>query len=184
MDKKFKISKKGKYIQVEYIGYTPPNEVIRNHTHGYLWMLNVSDARKFIKLVLDLEVEINKQYGENNRHNPNKIIRFYLNVIDGVSSGCDIRSKLTLPEFATLIMNGFNNAYDRANSESIDILKGIIDTPVSRYSHSVDRYEHLQLLYELDVEPLEAYLKKDELITMSETLDKIMALVTKVKDGI
>ena len=180
MDNKFKASKKGKYIQIEYIDYVPPNSTIKNHTDSYMWFLNGDDARRFMKLIVDLEDEIVKQYIENQVHNYKKIIRFYLNVIDSVASGLDVRSKLSLEEFATLIMGGFNRTYVNAKNECQEIIdKGKVEK-FSKYSRLVDRYEHLTKLYELDeldVEPISDYIKPDELVVMSNLLDDMLNII-------
>ena len=118
MNKNFKASKKGKYIQIEYLGYEPANHYIDLHTHGHMWHSKASESRDFMKKILELEVEFQKELDRRElSHNPKKIIRFYLNVIDGISSGFDVRSSMSNEEIAKAFVNGFDTVYNEGKSK-------------------------------------------------------------------
>jgi len=180
--KNFKASKQGKYIQIDYLGYKPANSMINNRTHGHMWFLNGTDARKFMTKVLELEVEFgNELIKLGLSHNPNKIIRFYLNVIDSISSGLDIRSDMSNQEIAKSFVSGFNNSYNEKLRYCQSIIESAKKVPISMYTTTYDNFNEENDMYEFGLkDTLDTYLKPDPLVKMGGLLDEMLEVVKKI----
>ena len=104
----------GKYIKVTYI----PDIENLSFNHKYKseqLCLSDADADNLISKTKELETSIASEIVK--RSLPFKsqlIILTYLNIIDSICSGLDVRSKMTNEELTDLFVNGYQKRYDEA----------------------------------------------------------------------
>ena len=121
METSFKVSKKGKYIQVDYIS----NElVVPLRYNKNVWSLNKEHAKTFIQRVREIEAHIKEiLVNDNLLYDYRLIIYLHLNAIDNISSGLDIRSKMSSVELAERFVSGYDNKYKEAYTFCKDTLE-------------------------------------------------------------
>ena len=114
METSFKKSQADKYVNVEYITNIPnlPYQ-LKDRTNQ--WCITDEDADKFISTVRKLEGLMSHELSEQKlNHNVSLIILTYINAIENISSGMDVRSKLPLDVLAKRFVESYVTKYDEA----------------------------------------------------------------------
>lgn len=184
METSFKVSKKGKYIQVDYIS----NElVVPSHYDKYVWSLNKEHAKTFIQRIREVENHI-KEILVNDKlsYDYRLIMYLHLNAIDNISSGLDIRSKMSSVELAERFVSGYDHKYKEAYTFCKDTLE-YKEMRGELYSYMTDwrRHDkHNDFVREFKL-PFKKLTMEDfkvnELDNMSEALDVLNKLIDERK---
>ena len=156
MESFLKVSKKGKYIQIDYktnLDYVPMDYC------DYVWCSNVEDARLFIDFFYKIKEKI-KEVLEDKKYKIDYrlIILQRLKSIESISSGFDIRSKKTIDELA----EDFVFSYNKKLEESIIFCKETIEyfnekgkfESYFKNTKKYDKYNELNKNFYLNLKPL------------------------------
>lgn len=184
METSFKISKKSKYFQIDYVSgldYVP-------FTNGkYIWATRKEQAREFIKRVKEIETFLIKLISDNHvPYDYRLIIHRYLEAIDSISTGLDIRSNMTSEQLAENFYFWYDKKYKEAYNTCKDIhskyeVSGRFNTYLSNW-REYDSYNQMVKEYLLPFELLnESKFKISELAQMGKLLDKMLKTVKKNK---
>lgn len=183
MSKMFKISKAGKYIESEYLNYTPPNQVIDIHNWSTMLHQDRLGFEKYRDKICILEKLVQEELDLRElSHQATKIIRFHLKFIESVSDGFDIRSSWSNEKLASALVNSFDQKYNEAKARCEEHLKDLKDNPRKEYSRwrEDDKYARDNDMYELGFEPLEPYYSGDPLADALKATEELLA---KIKEG-
>jgi hypothetical protein len=191
METTFKISRKlVKYIQIEYVSNLPKKPWF---CEDHIWFSTAKEGRKFVDMVRKLEVGIKKEIKENNYgFDFRLVIHKYLKVIDSISSGLDVRSKLSIDVLSEGFTSGYNNQRNEAIKycdETFIHIKENYET--IRYEHNWKDFDKVNVLIDeflLDYEKISDKSFKtntlDELNKMSgEILELLIKKRKEFKDG-
>jgi len=189
METSFKVSKKTKYIQIDYVtglDYVP------SHYHKYVWCLSVPKARAFIKRVQEIERQIKEILVKDSLPYDYRLIMYlHLNAIENISCGLDIRSDMSSHELADRFVYGYDHRYKEAHTFCKDTLDHVESTgKFDSYMKDWRRHDkHNQLVreYNLPFKKLELEdFHVDHLKNMGEALDMLNKLIDerkKIRDG-
>jgi len=183
METTFKISRHKEYINIEYIaGIKIPFTMFTN-----VFVSSAKEGRNLVSYVRNLEDEIKKNlelmgYDLDYR----LIIAKYIQVIDSIACGLDIRSKMKVQEVAERFVRGFKEKYDEAVKEAEETLayfNEVKDTKTyimdwKRY----DKYNELVNNFMLKMPKISSDdFKNDELTNMLESTKDILTLIKELK---
>lgn len=179
-----KVSKKGKYVQIDYISglsYTPINY------WGYIWALNVNHAREFIKLFRDIESNIKEIIQRDNLPFDYRLIMLmFIKQIDSISDGLSIWSNKTSEDLSIAFVHNYADKYEKANEFCKETLE-YVESEGKRSSYMknwkrYDKYNELVREFFLPYKPLELKdFDVDEIKSMSKTIDYLNDLIDEVK---
>lgn len=181
----FKVSKKGKYFQIDYISNLPYLPI---NYWGYIWSLNKSQARKFIEIVRDVEKfsqEIIKR--DSLKIDYRLLVLMHLKAIDSISTGIDIRSGKSNLELAEDFVWSYNKKYNEAQLECLETREYFEkDGKSSSYMKNwrkYDKYNELIREFYFDLAPIGMNdFEDDELKNMEVSLDKMLELIKSIKE--
>jgi hypothetical protein len=191
METSFKVSKKTKYFQIDYVtglDYVP------SHYHKYVWCLSAIEARLFIRRVREIEKYVKEIIGMTKNNFPydyRLIMYLHLNAIENISCGLDIRSKMSNLELADRFVYGYDHRYKEAYTFCKDTLDhvestGKFDSYMKDWRRH-DKHNELVREYNLPLKRLELEdFHVDELKNMGEALEMLNKLIDerkKLKDG-
>lgn len=179
MENQFTVNKRGKYYNVEYIGYKSHSTIFDVWHWNNTYLSSKEEILNFINAVAEFEILLTKKLKALNlNHNPKKIIRMSIKNLDNILIGIDVRAKLSMEEKVDLFINGFQKRYNEAD----EFCKTIYET-VNEYnpikSNNWKIYEDYDLkrdIYELDYPDLEPLFGIDP---FDELLDSITNLTLK-----
>ena len=185
METSFKISKKGKYIQIDYISNL---ELKSFKSFDYIWSISIKDAKEFLRLAREIETKIKTELVSKNLNYDYRLIMVrYLKVIDGISTGFDIRSKMTTDELA----ENFVWWYDKKYTEEYNYCKEVMDyyeaegknnsymSNWRKYDEFNDKIKEFNLPFKSLTRDS---FKEDELRNMSDALDMLHKLIDERKN--
>ena len=180
METSFKVSKKTKYIQIDYVtglDYVP------SHYHKYVWCFSVPKARAFIKRVQEIQENIIKLLATQGLPYDYRLIMYlHLNAIENISCGLDIRSDMSSHELADRFVYGYDHRYKEAHTFCKDTLDhvestGKFDSYMKDWRRH-DKHNDLVREYNLPLKRLELEdFRVDELKNMSEALEAMHKLI-------
>jgi hypothetical protein len=175
--KNFKVRKRGKYFEIEYLKYNPSNTTIKVYTSRTILHSTKQDAKKFMTYILTIEPimeKIMRQIGVS--FDARKLISMRLDFIDNCVLGIEARSGFGIHKHAELIVDFYKKKYDEALTNGQEILKSIKDNPVEYMSNwkVFDDYKFKNELYELGLEPLEAYYAESSLDKAIKSADEAL----------
>ena len=180
---------KGEYI---YLTYNPKIEGLSSSLDYNATQLftKEEDINKFVDTVLKLELLIDRELVKNKySYNRRLIILTYMNAIESISSGLDVRSKLSLSEIAERFVSGYNDKYKEALafcSETLEHVQKVNDDETytkdwKRYDKHNDLVKEYKLNHKLikdeDFKINLAYLAK----VTSEALDFFNKMIDESK---
>jgi hypothetical protein len=181
METSFKVSRKlGKYIQIDYVtglSYLP------NQYHKYVWCLNKTNARAFIKLMVEIEAHVKELLAKDNMTYDFRLIMcLYLQAIENIATGLDIRSDMGSLELANRFVFGYDVKYKEAHKFCQDTLGYVEATgKYGSYMREWKRYDkHNELVKEFNL-PLKQLVLEDfrvnELKNIEHSLDEILKIL-------
>ena len=189
METSFKVSKKTKYIQIDYVtglDYVP------SHYHKYVWCLSKKDARAFIQRVIEIETHIKQILLKDSLPYDYRLIMYlHLNAIENISCGLDVRSNMSSHELADRFVYGYDHRYKEAYTFCKDTLDhvettGKFDSYMKDWRRH-DKHNELVREYNLPFKKLELEdFHVDHLKNMGEALDMLNKLIDerkKLRDG-
>lgn len=140
METSFKVSKKGKYFEIDYVTgltYTP------NNYRTNEWSLSKQDAKSFIQYMIDIEKHVTNSLKERElSYDFRLVILMHLQTIGSISSGLDVRSNKTTSELADIFVDNYDRKYNDAFSVCSDTLKFVeVHGKFSSYYHHYTRYD-------------------------------------------
>lgn len=184
METKFKVSKKGKYVQVKYISGLPYTPI---SYWDYIWSINVSFARKFIKSFCEIQKSVKEIIeNENLELDYRLVMLMFIKNIDSVSDGLSVHSSYTNKELA----DNFVKQYLKKHNEAVDFCNETMEfyeTKGKRYGYMkqwerYDRYNELIRQFYLPFKPLELDdFNRCELTRLSKMLDEMNDLLGKIR---
>lgn len=169
--KKFKVTKVGKYFDIAYLGYISDVSEFKFPCFNNIWLGNAENARNYINYINNLEIIIDKIDKE---HDTKKIIRFYLNIIDSILSGIDVRSSLSIEEVAELLVTYFTKRYQDTLKKCDNIRQGVIDGEIKRYDRKIEDYNDKNELFGFGLESLDGYFNTPTLSEITEGASKLL----------
>lgn len=181
----FKASKKGKYFQIDYVSGL---DHVPSHYNKYVWALSKKHAREFIKRVAEIETSIKEILVRDGLpYDYRLIVYLYLNAIDNISSGLDIRSNMSSSELADRFVYGYDHKYKEAYTFCKDTLDhvettGKFDSYMKDWRRH-DKHNDLVREFNLPLKRLEIEdFHVDHLKNMSEALDMLHKLIDERKE--
>lgn len=184
METSFKVSKKTKYIQIDYVtglDYVP------SHYNKYVWSLNKKHARAFIQRVIEIETHIKQILVKDGLPYDYRLIMYlHLNAIDNISSGLDIRSNMTSSELADRFVYGYDHKYKEAHKFCKDTLDhvettGKFDSYMKDWRRH-DKHNNLVREFNLPLKRLELEdFHVDHVKNIGEALDMLHKLIDEQK---
>lgn len=184
METSFKVSKKTKYIQIDYVtglDYVP------SHYHNYVWCLSKKDARAFIERVIEIETHIKQILVKDGLPYDYRLIMYlHLNAIENISCGLDIRSDMSSADLADRFVYGYDHRYKEAYTFCKDTLDhvettGKFDSYMKDWRRH-DKHNDLVREYNLPLKRLELEdFHVDHLKNMGEALDMLNKLIDERK---
>ena len=184
METSFKVSKKTKYIQIDYVtglDYVP------SHYHKYVWCLNKKDARAFIERVIEIETNIKQILVKDGLPYDYRLIMcLHLNAIENISCGLDIRSDMSSADLADRFVYGYDHRYKEAYTFCKDTLDHVETTgKFDGYMKDWRRHDkHNDLVREFNLSLKRLELEDfhvDHLKNMGEALDVMHKLIDERK---
>jgi hypothetical protein len=176
----FKVSKKTKYIQIDYVTEL---DYVPSHYHKYVWCLSVPKARTFVKRVQEIEANIIKLLATQELSYDYRLIMYlHLNAIENISCGFDIRSDMSSLELAERFVGGYDHKYKEAYTFCKDTLDhvettGKFDSYMKDWRRH-DKHNDLVREFNLPFKKLELEdFRVDELKNMSEALEAMHKLI-------
>lgn len=113
METSFKVSRKlNKYIQLDYVTGL---EYVPIGYHKYAWCLDKKSARAFIQCFREIETHVKEIIDDKKLGFDYRLIMYkFLNTIDGISTGLDVRSSLSSLELADRFVSSYEKAFKEA----------------------------------------------------------------------
>lgn len=179
MEKNFTVNKRGKYYNVEYIGYKAPNATIDIRFWNNFYCSTKEEVKSTIKYICDLEEILTNEISEKQlNYNPKKLIRMYLKIIESVASGFDIRSKWSIEKYAKSIIESHGRKYDEAVALYEETLSDLKENPVhyGKKWRLFDKCNDNKNIYEFEVESFENYYTS----TFSKDLDSVLTQMNEL----
>ena len=180
-----KASKKGKYFQIDYVSGL---DHVPSHYHKYVWCLNKKHAREFIKRVTEIEISIKEVLVRDGLPYDYRLIMcLYLNAIENISCGLDVRSQMDSAELADRFVHGYDRKYKEAYTFCKDTLDhvestGKFDSYMKDWRRH-DKHNDLVREFNLPLKRLEIEdFHVDHLKNMSEALDMLHKLIDEQKE--
>lgn len=183
METSFKVSRKlGKYIQVDYVTGL---EYIPSRYHKYVWCLDKKHARTFIQRVNEIETHV-KEYLANQKmsYDFRLIMCLFLNTIDNIATGLDIRSKMSSLELAERFVFTYDVKYKEAYKFCEDTLNHVeTEGKYESYMKDWRRYDQHNDLQKEFLLPLKKLSLEDfrvnELKNIESSLDEMLKIIKK-----
>lgn len=180
----FTVNKRGQYYNLMYIGFEDPNYVFKIHQRNNVWFNTKTEVLGFISYVTKLEEFLNGLMLTS--HNPKKIIRFYLKLVEAVASGLDVRSSWTIEDLGEILLKSFNTKYNEALTFCQDTLKWIEENDCNMLTdwRRFEKYNMNVNIFELDLPILtEEYehFGEDSLDKVIKLTNDMLALLDKTK---
>jgi hypothetical protein len=141
MDTSFKFSiKLSKYIQVDYItglDYIPMGY------HKYAWFLDKKRARNFIQRFKEIETHVKEIIDDKKLSFDYRLIMCkFLQAIDSISDGFDVRSDISSIELADRFVSSYENSYKEAFTFCKDTLEHVeVEGKFDSYMKDWRRYD-------------------------------------------
>lgn len=184
METSFKASKKSNYFQIDYISGLTDMAV---QYHMYVWCLSKAHSRDFIQRVKEIETHVKEKLTNDGlSYDFRLIMHLYLNVIENISCGLDIRSTMTSHELAERFVSGYHRKYLEAQTFCKDTLE-YVESVGKKDSYMKDwrRYDkHNDLVREfrLPMKKLElSDFHVDHLDNMAKSLDMLNNFINERK---
>ena len=176
MAKQFTVNKRGEYYNVEYIGYNPNSVKFDIWYSNNVYFSSKDEVKLFINVVSEFEKGLVSRLKERNiNYNPKKIIRMYMNNLDNILIGNDIRAKLSMTEKVDMYIDWYDAKYNEANKFCNIIYQTVVEfNPIeSKNWRTYEEYDHKRDIFELDYPDLEGHFGKDPFNELIESLDDI-----------
>ena len=178
----FTVNKHGKYYNCIYIKHTAANAVVDLHNWANMYQSTRDAAEIYMQYVMDIEKLMVKYLRKRKlQHDPTKICRFYLKLLDGISCGLDVRSSWSKAEVVERLVEAFNTKYIQAQGVCEYILnkvRGNRDKP--DYMNNWREYEYytrMNDMYELGMDKIEKYT-----VTIDDKMNEINTGLSNVLD--
>lgn len=186
METSFKVSKKTKYFQIDYVTGL---DNVPSHYHKYVWCLSKKDARAFIQRVIEIETNIKQILVKDGLPYDYRLIMcLHLNAIENISCGLDIRSKMSNLELADRFVYGYDHRYKEAYTFCKDTLDHVETTgKFDSYMKDWKRHDkHNELVREFNLPLKRLELEDfhvDHVKNMGEALDMLHKLIDEQKNS-
>ncbi len=186
METSFKVSRKlGKYIQIDYVtglSYLPIQY------HKYVWCLNKTHARAFIKRMVEIEAHVKELLAKDNMTYDFRLIMcLYLSTIENIASSLDIRSDMDSLELAKRFVFGYDEKYKEAHKFCQDTLEHV--EAIGKYDSYMkdwrrhDKHNELVKEFNLPFKQLELEdFRVDNMKNLEEALDAFHKLIDERND--
>ena len=180
----FKVSKKTKYIQIDYVTGL---EYVPSSYHKNVWCLSKNDARAFIQRAIEIETHIKQILVKDSlSYDYRLIMALHLNAIENISCGLDIRSKMSSAELADRFVSGYDHKYKEAHKFCKDTLDHVESTgKFDSYMKDWRRHDqHNDLVREFNLPFKRLELEDfgvDEIKNMDDALDAMRKLIYEQK---
>lgn len=187
MNTSFTKSQTGKYVDVTYNTHIP-NLFMNLRYNAHQSCLSDEDADKFIAKVQEMEKTIAEEMAKQNfSYKVELIILTYMPLIESVSSGFDVRSKLSTQELAKLIVNGYNKKYVEALSFCTDTIKMFDETGKAEgYPKNYkiyDRHNELVEEFQFDLRKIKDSDFDVNLETLNQAASKMLDELIKLNES-
>ena len=185
MENQFTVNKRGKYYNVEYIGYKAHSVKFDVWHWNNTYLSSKEEVLKFINAVAEFEILLSKKLKALNlNHNPKKIIRMSMKNLDNILIGIDIRAKLSLEEKVDMYINGHNKRYNEANEFCNNVYETVKEyNPVkSNNWRTYEDYDTKRDIYELDYPDLEPYFGVDLFDELLESVTNMNIKLQLLRD--
>lgn len=187
-EQNFKVSKCGKYFRTKILRFKPGNISIDVNMSTSQLHTNRTEAEKYMKLILDMEVAVKKELeSQGLNYDPMKLIVHSIQIICSWSEGFDIRHTLSIEDQAKLVVLWYDNAYKKAKERCVETLSGLKEKPVPYIGNyrAHDKYNHDNKIFELEMEELDQYYKEDPLdVMLAKSKEMLDMLIKKNNDEI
>lgn len=180
MTSKFTQKEEGKYIDVTYNhGLELKCHKLKFNASQYC--INETHASDFIKRAENIEAEINKILTDKkSSYNVNLIMLTFMQAIESISSGIDVRSKISDAELALRFYDGYNVKHKEASlfCEKIREMyeSGEKNEGYSKHWRDYNQYNELIDEYHLDFKKLGLDDFKISFTSMSAKADDILQM--------
>ena len=185
METSFKVSRKlSKYIQIDYVTGLDYTSI---QYHKYVWCLNKQIARTFIQRVKEIESHVKEILAKDRlSYDYRLIMSLFLEVIDNIATGLDIRSKMTSLELAERFVFSYDVKYKDAHKFCEDTLAHVeTKGKLSSYMQDWRRYDrHNELVKEFKLpfkELCRDDFRNDEFKNMEQSLEVMHKLIDENK---
>ena len=182
-EKNFRVSKCKKYFQTHILKFKPGNVAVSVHMSTMQLHQDRQATEKYMKFILDMEQSVIKELDKRNlAHDPMKVIVYSINLISSWVDNFDIRHDLPIEQQAILVVNWFDNAFNKAKEVCEKILAELKEKPVSYVENwrAHDAYNQNNELFELGMEKLDVYYGNDPLDNIMEKSNKMLELLIKL----
>ena len=179
----FKLTKKDRYIDVEYIEYKPANITIDVNLKSGVYVNDMEEANRLMENTLVLKGYITVRMEKlGHKHSPERVIAESIKMIDSWNSGIMLISKFTLEEMGDYIIQSYHKQYDDAFIESVKLLNSTIAKPINYLENYqiCDRYNYNNKYWELGLRELEQ--GPGHLDKISDLLDELGDLTSQLKE--
>lgn len=147
-----------KYVVVTYVHNN--NKISSNlKLNAEQWCFSDADADKYIKTATQLEkLIVEELYKRKLNYNSTLIMLRYMQTIENISSGFDIRSNTPLNDLAERFVNSYDEKYNESVkfcAETLEMVRNATDEDT--YTKNWKRYDkHNELIseYMLDMKPV------------------------------
>lgn len=182
MDTSFKVSRKlGKYIQLDYItglDYVPIGY------HKYAWCVDKKSARAFIECFRGIETHVKEIIDDKKLGFDYRLVMYkFLNAIDGISTGFDIRSDLSSFELAERFVSSYEHSFKEAFVFCKDTLEHVnAEGKFDSYMKDWRRHDkHNELVREYNL-PFKSLNTEDFQVDYLKNLEKAVEAMHKLLD--
>lgn len=176
----FKVTKSGKYYNIQYIGYKAPNHTIDIQFYDFVYQSTREQSEHFIQYFREVKTKI-EQVLERHKleHDAGKICRIRLGFIESLASGLDVRSSWSTDEVAERLVEGYNRDYTEKRIICLYILdkaKSARKKPeyISNYVE-FDKYSRYNQLYELSLPKVSEFT-----VTIDDRLDQALKATSEL----
>lgn len=181
METSFKVKKAGKFIDIQYItGIKLPMS-----TYDNVLVTSAKEGRKLIKFIRNFEDGVRKcLVKEGIDLDYRLIIVKHLGAVDSISSGFDIRSKMSIEELSERFVFGFKRIYDTMLDDVEETFKFFNevknDSSYTKNWKRYDKYNEYVRDYDLDYPKISMDdFNNDELKNISRLSSEVLELLIK-----
>lgn len=176
MENQFTVNKRGRYYNVEYIGYKSHSVKFDVWHWNNTYLSSKDEVIKFINAVAEFETLLAKRLKAMNlNYNPKKIIRMSMKNLDNILIGIDIRAKLSLEEKVDMYINGHHKRHQEADEFCKTIFETVKEYHPAKNDNwrTYEDYDTKRDIYELDYPDLEPYFGVD-------AFDELLGTITNM----
>lgn len=184
MNTSFKKEQLEKYVEVTYQTKID-NLPFRLKHNSSQYCLNESEADNFIDKIKTLEKTISEELSKRNlAYKTEFIILTYMQVIESIANGFDIRKNMSDEELAFAFVNGYHKKYQEALSFCNGIIemyeKGAKDETFTKHWRDYGKHNELVDEYNLNVRKFKDTDFKTNLETLNKSADELLNMLKEL----